>query len=44
MRVFKSLEEAIRHGYEVVDRIEEGYLVRIKTPAGWAMAFAMERP
>ena len=36
--VFTSLNEAIRQGYQVYDRTPDGYLVRIKTPGGWALA------
>jgi len=36
--VFQSLPEALRAGYQVFDRLEEGYLMRTRTPAGWAMA------
>ena len=35
---FKSLSSALRAGYQVYDRTENGYLVRIKTQAGWALA------
>lgn len=38
MRVFESLKEAIAQGYQVVERTKDGYLVRIHTQAGWAMA------
>jgi hypothetical protein len=38
MQVFNSLPEALRAGYHVVDRTSSGYLVRIKTNRGWAMA------
>jgi len=36
--VFKSLEEAERNGYQPFDRTSNGYLVRTRTDAGWAMA------
>ncbi|MGP6156449.1 MAG: hypothetical protein ACLPYS_02775 [Vulcanimicrobiaceae bacterium] len=36
--VFQSLREAVLQGYQVAQRTERGYLVRIKTGAGWAMA------
>jgi len=35
---FETLTEAIRAGYQVADRTENGYVVRIRTAAGWAMA------
>jgi hypothetical protein len=36
--VFRSLAEAVRQGYQVYDRTPTGYLVRIRTSAGWAFA------
>jgi len=36
--VFKSLEEAIRAGYQVFDKTPTGYLVKIRTDAGFALA------
>lgn len=36
--VFGSVAEALRAGYQVYDRTSDGYLVRIRTAAGWAMA------
>lgn len=36
--VFKSLTEALRAGYQVYDRLSDGYLVRTRTTAGWALA------
>jgi len=36
--VFKSLAEAVDAGYQLFDRISEGYLVRTRTNAGWALA------
>lgn len=38
LRVFRSLPEALRAGYGVYDRTKSGYLVRIRTSTGWAMA------
>jgi len=38
MMVFRSLSEALRHGYQISDRTQAGYVVRIKTAGGWAMA------
>lgn len=35
---FRSLAEAIRQGYEVYDKTDTGYLLRIKTARGWGMA------
>jgi len=36
--VFRSVEEAIRAGFEVYDRTSDGYLVRTRTARGWALA------
>jgi hypothetical protein len=38
MVVFKSLADALRAGYQVYDRTKTGYVVRMRTAAGWAMA------
>ncbi len=38
MLVFQSLPEAIRAGYQIVERTSSGYLVRIRTASGWALA------
>ena len=38
LMVFTSVSEALRAGYQVYDRTADGYLVRIRTAAGWAMA------
>ena len=35
---FRSLAEAIRQGYQVYDETRTGYLLRIMTAQGWAMA------
>lgn len=37
---FPTLAAALHAGYQVYDRTENGYLVRIMTARGWAMAFA----
>ena len=36
--VFKSLADALRAGYQIYGRTHDGYLVRTRTSAGWAMA------
>ncbi len=36
--VFKSLAQALNAGYQVYDRTADGYLVRVLTARGWAMA------
>lgn len=38
---FDSLASAIRAGYQVCDRTPQGYLTRIKTSGGWAMALVV---
>jgi len=38
MLIFHSIAEALRAGYQVYDRTQTGYLVRIKTDRGWALA------
>ena len=43
LMVFSSLAEALRCGFQVYDRTRNGYLVRIKTAAGWALAL-VEHP
>jgi hypothetical protein len=40
MRVFQSLTEALRQGYQVYDKTETHYIVRIQTSHGWALALA----
>ncbi len=36
--VFKSLADALRAGFQIYDRTQDGYLVRTRTSSGWAMA------
>jgi len=36
--VFKSLADALRAGFQIYDRTQEGYLVRTRTAGGWAIA------
>jgi hypothetical protein len=36
--VFNSLSDALREGFQVYSNTQEGYLVRRRTPQGWAMA------
>lgn len=35
---FSSLQRALKAGFQVYDRTENGYLVRAKTAAGWVLA------
>lgn len=35
---FATLSAALRAGYAVYDRNEDGYLVRTRTTSGWALA------
>lgn len=44
MEIFRSLQDAVRAGYQVYDRTGTGYLVRIRTLEGWAMAIVDCRP
>jgi hypothetical protein len=36
--VFRSLTEAVRYGFEPYAKTDDGYLVRTRTSAGWALA------
>jgi len=36
--VFSSLREALNAGYHIYGRSERGYLARLRTDAGWALA------
>ena len=38
LMVFRDLTAAIRAGYQVYDRTPNGYVVRARTDAGWALA------
>ena len=38
VRVFHSINDALRAGFEIADRTVNGYLARIRTPRGWALA------
>jgi len=39
MKIFTSVQEALRQGYTIYDRTATGYLARIKTTSGlWALA------
>ena len=38
LMVFTSLADALRAGFQIYDRTQDGYLVRTRTQAGWAMA------
>ncbi len=38
MIVFSSLAEAVRRGFELYERLPDGYVVRTRTQRGWAMA------
>jgi hypothetical protein len=44
LTIFTSLAEALRAGFEIYDRTAEGYLVRTRTDAGWAMALVTSSP
>ncbi len=36
--VFTSLREALNAGYHIYGRSERGYLARLRTDGGWALA------
>lgn len=38
LMVFRNLDEALRNGYEVLDRTAWGYVVRTTTDHGYALA------
>lgn len=38
LMVFYTLKDALQAGFQVYDRTQNGYLVRQKTTAGWALA------
>ena len=38
LMVFNSLTDALRAGFHIYDRTQDGYLVRTRTVQGWAMA------
>lgn len=40
---FRSLGAAVRAGYQVCERTEDGYLVRMRMRQGWAMALVLLR-
>ncbi|MBV8490667.1 MAG: hypothetical protein JO199_09070 [Candidatus Eremiobacteraeota bacterium] len=35
---FNSLSEAVRLGFKIYDRTNDGYIVRARTERGWALA------
>jgi hypothetical protein len=41
--VFRSVADAMRHGYEIWDRTEYGYLARTRTAQGFAFAIVVVR-
>jgi hypothetical protein len=43
MKVFESLTEALRQGYQVYTRVPEGYLVRTRVRDRWALALVVLR-
>jgi hypothetical protein len=38
--VYDSVAAALRDGYHIYDRNSDGYILRIQTARGWAMALA----
>ena len=41
--VFESLAQAVRAGFELYEQTGTGYVVRMRTPAGWALALVAPR-
>jgi hypothetical protein len=41
MIVFRSVPEALRAGYQLYERTEDGYLARMRTERGWALALVV---
>ena len=39
--VFTSVRDALKAGYHIYGRTEEGYLARIRTQGGWALALVV---
>ena len=39
--VLKTMADAIAAGFEYFDKTADGYLVRKKTPLGWALAIVI---
>jgi hypothetical protein len=38
LQVFKTVAAALRAGFQIYDKTEYGFLVRIRTSRGWALA------
>lgn len=38
LRVFRSLREALKEGFQVYDRSADGYIVRRRGAKGWELA------
>jgi hypothetical protein len=43
LMVFRTLSEALRAGYEIFDRTPWGYVVRINSDHGYALALVDQR-
>jgi hypothetical protein len=41
--VFPTLAEAVRYGFHEYARTSDGYFVRTRTSAGWALALVKEQ-
>ncbi len=44
LMVFDSVADALRAGFQIYDRTQDGYLVRTRTARGWAMALVSFKP
>ena len=36
--VFNSVADALKAGYHIYGKNDDGYLARLRTPGGWALA------
>lgn len=41
MVIFKSVREALIAGYQICGKTDEGYLARMRTERGWALALVV---
>jgi len=39
--VFRSVREALQAGYHIYGKTDEGYLARMRTEGGWALALVV---
>jgi len=41
IQVFRSVREALQAGYHIYGKTDEGYLARMRTDRGWALALVV---